>query len=326
MSNRQLRIGFQMDPPETIDISGDSTFALMLEAQKRGYDLWVYDVKSLALNLNGDAKKTQVFATMRQCRVKDMRGNHIEFLQSKRCDLCDMDVILMRQDPPFDMGYITATHILDHVNQQGDNKTIVVNNPRWVRECPEKILVTNFPSLMPPTLISWDKNAIKEFHQIHQDIILKPLYGNGGYGVFHLKPQDENLNALLEMFFAQSKEPVMVQRYLPEITEGDKRIILVDGEPVGAISRIPMEGEHRSNMHVGGVAHFAEITARDKEICQKIGPFLKEHGLIFVGIDVIGSFLTEINVTSPTGIREIKRLGTIDVGAKIWDAIEKRLA
>ncbi len=237
-------------------------------------------------------------------------------------DLGSMDVVLMRQDPPFDMAYITATHMLEHI-QPG---TLVVNDPTAVRNAPEKILVTHFPDLMPPTLITWDLEAIRAFRLEYKDIIVKPLFGNGGAGVFRIKPDDENLAALLEMHFARSREPLMFQRYEPAVRIGDKRIILVDGEPMGAINRVPAEGEARSNMHVGGRAEKSPMTARDREICAAIGPTLREQGMIFVGIDVIGDYLTEINVTSPTGLQEIARFDGVHLEKSIWDRIEEKVA
>jgi len=255
---------------------------------------------------------------LRPITVRDEVGNHVDEGDATYRQLADMDVILMRQDPPFDMAYITATHLLEHLPQS----TMVVNNPAEVRNAPEKIMVLDYPDLMPPTMVSRDETAIAAFRAKHKDIIIKPLYGNGGAGVFLLKEGDKNFNALLEMFFAASREPVMVQAYLPEVTKGDKRIILIDGKAVGAINRVPSADEARSNMHVGGQAMATELSARDQEICEIIGPRLKERGLLFVGIDVIGDYLTEINVTSPTGIREFERFTGVSLAAKTWDAIE----
>ena len=249
------------------------------------------------------------------------KGNHFTFGEPLQLDLTTVNVVLMRQDPPFDMAYITATHLLEHIHP----KTLVVNDPIHVRNAPEKLLVTHFPQLMPPTLISADRRQILQFRDEHQDIILKPLFGNGGAGVFHVKPEDENLNALLELFTQSSREPVIVQRYLPAVRQGDKRIILVDGVAVGAVNRVPAAGEARSNMHVGGRPEKSSLTKREQEICEVIGPTLKERGLIFVGIDVIGDYLTEINVTSPTGIQEINRFDGSNLEALVWDAIETRL-
>ena len=232
----------------------------------------------------------------------------------------------MRQDPPFDMAYITATHLLEHVHDPDGSGTLVVNDPRSVRDAPEKLLVTHFPDLMPPTLITWDVQAIRDFRAEHQDIIVKPLFGNGGAGVFRIRPDDENLASLLEMFFSQSREPLMVQRYEKAVRQGDKRIILADGHPIGAVNRVPAEGEARSNMHVGGKPVRSALTPREEDICRRIGPMLRERGLIFVGIDVIGDWLTEINVTSPTGLQEIDRFEGINSAGLIWDRIEERLA
>ena len=307
-----LRVAIQMDPVESIDIRGDTSFALGLEAQNRGHELHYYLPDSLTL---ADGRPEAVCRTL---ALRDKVGDHFTAGEPVRRDLSAFDVILMRQDPPFDMAYITATHLLEMLPPT----TMVVNNPAEVRNAPEKLLVTLFPDLMPPTLISRDPDAIKAFRERHKDIIVKPLFGNGGAGVFRLAPGDQNLNSLLEMFFAGSREPVMVQAYLPAVRDGDKRIILVDGTAVGAVNRVPMEGEARSNLHVGGSAVATGLTARDLEICERIGPELRRRGLLFVGIDVIGDYLTEINVTSPTGVREILTLSGIDVAALAWDAIE----
>ena len=254
-------------------------------------------------------------------QLRAERGNHFTMGEPELVDLSDMDVVLMRQDPPFDMAYITATHFLQHIHP----KTLVVNNPVAVRNAPEKLYVTHFDGVMPPTLISSDMEAIRAFRDEHKDIILKPLFGNGGAGVFHLRPDDENLGSLLEMFTVLSREPVIVQRYLPEVRQGDKRIILIDGRPAGAVNRVPAKGEARSNMHVGGRPEKSTLTRREQEICEIIGPHLKREGLIFVGIDVIGDYLTEINVTSPTGIQQINRYDGVKLEAEIWDAIEDAL-
>ncbi|BBC79106.1 glutathione synthase [Acetobacter orientalis] len=324
-----LNVAVQMDPLEHINIDGDSTFALMLEAQARGHSLYVYEVPSLALGEGVVAPnapaQARVSAELRPVTVQREKGNHATFGQAARRSLGEMDVVLMRQDPPFDMAYITATHLLDHVHGIGPDKALVVNDPRWVRDSPEKLLVTHFPHLMPPTLVTWDIGQIRAFRAKWRDIIVKPLFGNGGSGIFRIKEDDQNLNALLEMHFARSREPLMIQRYEPAVKAGDKRIILVDGVPVGAINRVPSEEDHRSNMHVGGVARKVALTERDKEICATIGPFLKEHGLIFVGIDVIGDYLTEINVTSPTGLQELERFDGINGAAAIWECIEAKL-
>jgi glutathione synthase len=322
---RQLKVAVQMDPMESINIDADSTFALMLEAQRRGHTLWHYEVRHLALRegvtRRGDRREERLAARARPVAVERKRGAHYAFGALAELDLATMDVVLMRQDPPFDMAYITATHLLEHIHPQ----TLVVNDPASVRNAPEKLLVTHFPELMPPTMITWDLEAIRSFRQEHGDIIVKPLFGNGGAGVFRIKPDDENLAALLEMHFARSREPLMFQRYEPAVRRGDKRIILVDGEPMGAVNRVPAEGEARSNMHVGGRPEKCELTARDREICAAIGPTLRDQGLLFVGIDVIGDWLTEINVTSPTGIQEIDRFDGISIEAAIWDRIEAKL-
>ncbi|MBS1000834.1 glutathione synthase [Acetobacter persici] len=324
-----LNVAVQMDPLEHINIDGDSTFAMMLEAQARGHALFVYEVGSMALGEGvtepGGVARAQVSAAVRPVAVQRERGNHASFGPVARRSLGEMDVVLMRQDPPFDMAYITATHLLDHVHGIGHDKALVVNDPRWVRDSPEKLLVTHFPGLMPPTLVTWDVEEIRAFRRKWRDIIVKPLFGNGGSGIFRIREDDQNLNALLEMHFARSREPLMIQRYEPAVKAGDKRIILVDGAPIGAINRVPSGEDHRSNMHVGGVARKVDLTARDKEICAAIGPFLKEHGLIFVGIDVIGEYLTEINVTSPTGLQELERFDGINGAGLIWECIEAKL-
>ena len=311
-----LAVAIQMDPIETIDIGGDSTFAMALEAQARGHRLWHYLPRALTLR---DGRLT---ARARPLTVQAVRGNHFSFAEWETVDLGAVDVILMRQDPPFDMGYITATHLLEHVA----DRVLVVNDPKEVRNAPEKLLVTHYPELMPPTLITSDRDEIRAFRQEHGDIIVKPLYGNGGAGVFRIRPDDENLVALLEVYERMYREPIMIQRYLPEIRQGDKRIILVEGEPVGAVSRMPAEGESRANLHVGGRAQKTVLTEREREICARIGPDLRATGQIFVGIDVIGDYLTEINVTSPTGIHEINRLDGVKIEALLWDAIEARRA
>ncbi|GBQ96853.1 glutathione synthase [Asaia lannensis] len=324
-----LKIAVQMDPLEHVNIDGDSTFALMLEAQNRGHELFVYPVESLVLG-EGGAESTlhhgRLSALARPVRVQRVKGDHARFGEPTRLDLGETDVVLMRQDPPFDMGYITATHMLEHVHGVGPGKTLVVNDPKSVRDAPEKLLVTHFPDLMPPTLVTWDKDALAEFRSRYGDVILKPLYGNGGAGIFRIREGDENFASLLELHFSRSREPLMIQRYEPLVRKGDKRIILVDGEPIGAINRVPATGEARSNMHVGGRAEAVALTARDKEICARIGSHLRDSGLIFVGIDVIGDWLTEINVTSPTGLQELDRFNAMNSAGLVWDAIEKRLA
>ena len=309
-----LTVAIQMDPIETVKITADSTFALALEAQARGHHLFYYHPRQLSF------RDGMVTAPLRPLSVRPVAGDHFSLGAPVRTDLSSLDVVLLRQDPPFDMGYITNTHLLERIHP----KTLVVNDPRQVRNAPEKLFVTTFKDVMPPTLISEDPDEIKAFRAEHGDIIVKPLYGNGGAGVFRLKPGDENLGSLLEMFATFYRQPIMVQRYLPEVRQGDKRIILVDGQFAGALNRVPAEGEARSNMHVGGRPDPTQPTARDLEICAIIGPELKQRGLIFTGIDVIGGWLTEINVTSPTGIQEIKRFGGPDGAALIWDAIEQR--
>ena len=310
-----LTVAIQMDPIERIDIAGDSTFALALQAQARGHELLYYGPRDLSF------RDGTVSARTRPLSVRHVKGDHFTLGEERVTDLMTVDVVLMRQDPPFDMAYITATHILERLQP----KVLVVNDPFHVRNAPEKLFVTQFKTLMPPTLITSDRAEILRFRAEHQDIILKPLYGNGGAGVFRVKEGDENLNSLLEMFTLLYREPVIVQRYLPQVRQGDKRIILVDGEFAGAINRVPAVGEARSNMHVGGRAEATLLSAREREICETIGPELNARGLIFTGIDVIGDYLTEINVTSPTGIQEIKRFGGADIAVLIWDAIEARL-
>jgi glutathione synthase len=309
-----LTVAVQMDPIEKIDIGSDSTFALMMEAQARGHDLRYYGPRDLAF------REGRITARVRPLKVRAIKGDHFVLGESSVYDLSAADVVLMRQDPPFDMAYITATHILERLPR----KTLVVNDPEHVRNAPEKLFVTEFKDFIPPTLITSDGREIREFREQYKDIILKPLYGNGGAGVFRVRPDDENLNALLEMFTVFYREPVIVQRYLKEVRQGDKRIILVDGEFAGAINRVPAAGEARSNMHVGGRPEKTGLTPREGEICAAIGPELKRRGLIFTGIDVIGDYMTEINVTSPTGIQEVKRFGGADIAALVWEAIERR--
>ena len=324
-----LRVAVQMDPIESVNIDGDSTFALMLEAQQRGHSMWHYEVRTMTLRevpasgAPAPDRRTpegRLLARARPVTVQRVRNDHYSFGPAETLDLASMDVVLMRQDPPFDMAYITATHMLEHIHPH----TLVVNDPAQVRNAPEKLLVTHFPELMSPTLVTWDADAIRAFRDQHADIIVKPLFGNGGAGVFRIQPGDENLASLLELFWSRSREPLMVQRYEPAVRRGDKRIILIDGEPAGALNRVPAQGEARSNMHVGGRPERAALTLRDHEICARIGPYLRENGLIFVGIDVIGDYLTEINVTSPTGLQEIARFDGTDLAAAIWDRIESR--
>jgi len=324
--SRLLKVAVQMDPMDTVNINGDSTFALMLEAQRRGHAMWHYEVRNMSLQ-EGTAqpdgpRMERLLARARPVHVQRVAGNHYRFDEAVTLDLGTMDTVLMRQDPPFDMAYITATHMLEHIHP----RTLVVNDPKWVRDSPEKLLVTHFPDLMPPTLITWDPDAIRAFRAQHRDIIVKPLFGNGGAGVFRIREDDENLASLLEMHFARSREPLMIQRYEPAVRQGDKRVILIDGEPRGAVNRVPAAGEARSNMHVGGRPEQTELTERERDICRRIGPFLRDHGLIFVGIDVIGDYLTEINVTSPTGLQEVMRFDGVDLAAMIWDSIEAKMA
>ncbi|PKU23479.1 glutathione synthase [Telmatospirillum siberiense] len=310
-----LVVAIQMDPIESIKIDADSTFVLALEAQRRGHRLYHYLPQHLTL------RDGRVSAWAHPLEVRREKGNHFTLGEGGQLDLGSTDVVLMRQDPPFDMAYITATHLLEHIHPQ----TLVVNDPVHVRNAPEKLLVTHFPELMPTTLISSDPRQIQSFREEHQNIIIKPLFGNGGAGVFHITPGDDNLNSLLEMFTQLYREPVMVQRYLPEVRQGDKRIVLIDGVAAGAVNRVPAEGESRSNMHVGGRPEKSALTRREREICEAIGPTLKERGLLFVGIDVIGDYLTEINVTSPTGLQEINRFDGVALEARVWDAIESKL-
>jgi glutathione synthase len=309
-----LSIAIQMDHVSTIHIAGDTTFALALEAQRRSHRLYHYTPDRLSM-LGG-----RVFARLEALSVEDRAEKHYELGEPVRTDLSEMDVVLLRQDPPFDMNYITTTHILERIHPA----TLVVNDPAWVRNSPEKIFVTEFPDLMPETLITKDPLEVAAFRREHGDIIVKPLYGNGGAGVFHLLEADRNLSSLLEMFGQMFREAYIVQRYLKEVRAGDKRIMLIDGEPVGAINRVPAEHDSRSNMHVGGRAEPIGMTEREREICARIGPSLKERGFLLVGIDVIGDYLTEINVTSPTGIREVKRFGGLDIAALFWDAVEEK--
>ncbi len=310
-----LIVAIQMDPIDAIDINADSTFVLALEAQKRGYKLYHYLPKDLSLD-NGKA-----MAVARKLTVQNIEKEHFTLGDKEWLDLASLDVVLMRQDPPFDMAYITATHLLEHIHPQ----TLVVNDPASVRNAPEKLFVTHFSEFMPPTLISTNKEKIKVFRDEHKDIIVKPLFGNGGAGVFHIAPGDENLNSLLELFSNIYREPFIVQRYEPKVRNGDKRIILVDGKPVGALNRVPPQGESRSNLHVGGRAEKVQLTKHDKVICKAIGQSLIDRGLIFVGIDVIGNYITEINVTSPTCLQEINKFNNVQLESDIWDTIERKL-
>jgi len=310
-----MKIAFQMDPIEDVDINADSTFRLAEEAQNRGHDLYVYTPNDLTFN------RGKVAAKVRSINLKRTIGDHVNFGAVELLELSEFGVIWLRQDPPFDMGYITNTHLLDLVAKE----TLIVNNPFWVRNLPEKLLVLEFPDLIPDTMISRDLEEIKEFKREFKDIIVKPLYGNGGAGVFRLKEDDKNLTSLHELFFNMSSEPLIAQAFLPDVKNGDKRIILVDGSPVGAINRVPKAGEIRSNMHVGGKAEPAKLSQRDREICRAIGPTLKSKGQVFVGIDIIGDYLTEINVTSPTGIQELERFDNVNIAEMIWQAIEEKL-
>ncbi|TBB30185.1 glutathione synthase [Rhizobium ruizarguesonis] len=307
-------VAVQMDHVADINIAGDSTFAMSLEAQARGYRLFHYTPDRLSFRDN------RLYASVEPIVLRDLKGDHYELGAPERVDLATMDVVLLRQDPPFDMAYITSTHLLERIHP----KTLVVNDPAWVRNSPEKIFVTEFSDLMPKTLITKDAAEIRRFRDEMGDIILKPLYGNGGAGVFHSTRDDRNLSSLLEMFGQLFREPFIAQQYLPDVRKGDKRIILVDGEFAGAINRVPAEHDSRSNMHVGGRAEATELTAREQEICARIGPALRERGFLLVGIDVIGDYMTEINVTSPTGIREVKKFGGADIAALLWDAIERK--
>jgi glutathione synthase len=311
-----LKVAFQMDPIDAVDINGDSSFRIAEEAQARGHELFYYTPDMLAY------QQGRVTAKGWPLEVRREVGNHFTLGEFQEIDLSSQDVVWLRQDPPFDMGYITTTHILDMIHP----KTLVVNDPTWVRNYPEKLLVLQFPDLTPPTTIARDLETLKAFKEEHQDIILKPLYGNGGAGVFRLGPDDKNMTSLHELFSGINREPLIAQKFLPDVSKGDKRVIIIDGEPVGAINRVPAKGETRSNMHVGGRPEKVEMDARDYEICERIGPLLREKGQIFVGIDVIGGNLTEINVTSPTGIQELERFDGINVAEKIWVAIEARRA
>jgi glutathione synthase len=308
-------VAIQMDPIHSIDVKGDSSLMLALEAQRRGHELFHYLPSGLSM------KDGKVIARGQPLTVRYDLKDHYTMGEERTIDLTEAAVVLMRQDPPFDMSYITATHILDHIHP----KTLVVNDPSSVRNAPEKLFVTHFPGIMPPTLISTDRREIMAFRAEHKDIIVKPLFGNGGAGVFHIRPDDENLTSLLETFTQMFREPIIIQKYLPAVRQGDKRVILVDGVAVGGINRVPADGEARANMHVGGRALKTLLTPREHEICEIIGPTLREQGLIFVGIDVIGDYITEINVTSPTGIQEMNRFDETHIERLIWDAIDRRL-
>jgi glutathione synthase len=309
-----MKVAVQMDPIERINISADSTFRIMEEAQARGHVLFYYTPDRLALD------QGRVTARGWPVEVRRVKGDHFSLGPEAEIDLAGQDIVWLRQDPPFDMGYITTTHILERIHPG----TLVVNDPFWVRNYPEKLLVLQFADLTPPTTIARDLATLRAFKARHGDIILKPLYGNGGAGVFRLDPNDRNFNALYELFAGINREPLIAQKFLPDVVAGDKRIILVDGDPVGAINRIPSEGETRSNMHAGGRPEQSALSDRDRAICAAIGPLLREKGQVFVGIDVIGGWLTEINVTSPTGLQELERFDGINATARIWEAIERR--
>jgi glutathione synthase len=311
-----LRVAVQMDPIERINIRGDSTFALLLEAQARGHALFYYTPDRMAL------RDGSVFAGVAPLTVRDEVGSHFSLGENKRANLADFDVVLMRQDPPFDLAYISATHLLERIHPA----TLVVNDPAHVRNAPEKVFVTEFPDLMPPTLLTRDLAEIKSFRAEHGDIVMKPLYGKGGEAVFRIAPEDLNFGSLYDLFANTFREPWVVQKFLPAVKQGDKRIILVDGEFGGAVNRVPAPDDLRSNMVRGGTPKETDLTAREREICARLGPALRERGLLFTGIDVIDGFLTEINVTSPTGIRAIKNLGGPDLAALIWDKIEHKRA
>jgi glutathione synthase len=312
-----LNVAVQMDPIERINIAGDSTFALLLEAQARGHNAFYYTPDRLSLS------GSSVVADVEPLQVRDVVGDHFTLGERRRADLgAEMDVVLLRQDPPFDLAYVTTTHLLERIHPQ----TLVVNDPRSVRDAPEKLFVMQFPHLMPPTLITRSRGEIEAFRAEHGDVVMKPLYGNGGAAVFKVSTKDPNFGSLFDLFSVTFREPWVVQRFLPRVSEGDKRIILVDGAAMGAVNRVPAENDIRSNMVRGGAARETDLTPREREICATIGPELKARGLIFVGIDVIDGNLTEINVTSPTGVRAIKRLGGPDLAAAIWDAIEARRA
>nr|WP_315053221.1 glutathione synthase [uncultured Brevundimonas sp.] len=312
-----LRVAIQMDPIESVNIESDTTWLMATTAQDRGHPLWIYDFRTLAL------EDGRLFCRARPATLRQTQGDHVSLGEEVRLDLAeDVDVILMRQDPPFDMAYVTATYLLETVHP----RTLVVNDPAEVRSAPEKLLATRFPGLQPPTLISSDPVALVDFHRRHGDVVLKPLHGAAGSGVVRLKADDPNLEALIEIHAAGSRDPLVIQKFIPAVSAGDKRIILIDGEPVGAINRVPAKDQVRSNLRVGGTAAPVELTARDREICAAIGPTLRERGLLFVGIDVIGDYLTEINVTSPTGAQQLKRFSGVDAAALTWDAIEAKRA
>lgn len=310
------RIAIQMDPIDLVNIQADSTFVLAFEAQTRGYDIWMHLPDDLIFDGGEVRVKTRHIILRRE------EGNHVDFGPWTQQPIKDFDVVLLRQDPPYDMHYLTTTYLLERVHPD----TLVVNNPRAVRDFPEKLFPLHFPQLTPPTMLTRSEQDVRAFREAHKDIIVKPLYGNGGAGVFHVKPDDENLGTIMEMLLATSRDQIVCQKYLADVRGGDKRIILVDGDAVGVINRIPAEGDARANMHAGGKAVKSELTDRDREICETIGPMLRNNGLVFVGIDVIGDYLTEINVTSPTGIQEMNRFDGSHVEGAIWDAIDRKLA
>jgi glutathione synthase len=311
-----LKVAFQMDPIERIDIRGDSTFALLLEAQQRGHDVFYYTPADLSLDHG------KLLAQGHSITVEDKPGDHYRLAHPHIVDLAEYDVVQLRQDPPFDMAYITTTHLLERLQPE----TLVVNDPAAVRNAPEKVFVLDFLDLMPPTLITRSLEQIRAFREEHKDIVVKPLYGNGGAAIFRIAEGDTNLNSLIELLGMTFREPIMVQKYLAQVRAGDKRIILVDGQFAGAINRVPAKDETRSNLHVGGRAEATKMTTRDEEICARLAPELKRRGLIFAGIDVIGDYVTEINVTSPTGIRQVQEFGGPDIAAMIWDVIEAKVA
>ncbi|MGC6472681.1 MAG: glutathione synthase [Parvibaculales bacterium] len=312
-----LKVAIQMDPIAGIDVAGDTTFGLALAAQQRGCELYYYQPEELTL-----MAPDEVCAPLRPLTVRDRLEDFYDLGAAVDRDLRDMDVVLMRQDPPFDMAYITATHFLEKITPE----CLVVNDPASVRNAPEKLFPTMFDGLQPPTMMTRDRARLTAFRAQYEDIILKPIYGNGGAGVFRVPRGDENFGAMVDMFLADSREPIIAQQYLPDIRQGDKRVILVEGEAVGALNRVPLDGDARSNLHVGGQPVADELSARDLEIAAAIGPALRDAGIVFAGIDVIGGFLTEINVTSPTCIREINDFGGPDIAALVWEAIDARLA
>ena len=310
-----LRIAFQMDPIDKINIAEDTTFRIAEEAQNRGHKLFYFLPEDLTYFEN------EVVTLGNALEVKRTVGNHFSLGQIQKFSLInDVDIVWLRQDPPFDMSYITTTHLLDFLF----GKTMVVNNPFWVRNYPEKILVLNYPDLIPPTMVGRNMEMFKAFREIHGDTIVKPLYGNGGAGIFKIEKGDPNLSSLIELFQNISREPIIMQKFLPNVNLGDKRVILVNGQPVGAINRVPPPGQIRSNMHVGGKATQVDLTSRDLEICDRVGPLMREKGQLLVGLDIIGDMLTEINLTSPTGIQELERFDNVNVARKLWECLEEK--